>query len=209
MSMTKIAQLKVLKSKCLSCEACQLCEGDDRVSQPHVFGWGNVKAKIMVVGQNPGYDETVQGKPFVGISGKTFDSFLSEILGISRKYVYITNTVKCYTPKNRGPYPEEMALCKHFLKKEIEIVKPKIVLALGNYALQYFTKHGGISKCHGKLEWSEEFGINVFPVYHPSPMNMNKPDIRRITEADFHKLKKMLEKMDEETASPTSRSNSA
>lgn len=199
----KIAQLKVLKEECLSCEACQLCEGDNRVQKPHVFGWGNARAKIMVVGQNPGYDETVQGRPFVGVSGRTFDQMLADVLGIERKHVYITNTVKCYTPKNRGPHPEEMALCKHFLKREIDIIKPKIVLALGNYALQYFTKHGGISKCHGKLERSKEFGVDVFPVYHPSPMNMNKPILRQQTEDDFRTLKRILEKMDEETVSTT------
>jgi DNA polymerase len=193
----KISALKVLKQECLSCEACQLCEGDERVQKPHVFGWGNVRAKLMVVGQNPGYDETVRGRPFVGIAGKNFDEFLSSVLGIERKHIYITNTVKCYTPRNRGPYPEEMALCKHFLKKEIEIIKPKIILALGNYALQYFTKHGGISKCHGQLEYSKEFEINVFPMYHPSPLNMNKLSIRQITENDFRTLKRILENMDE------------
>ncbi len=194
----KIIQLQALKQECLRCKDCALCEGDNRVQEPHVFGWGNVRAKIMVVGQNPGYDETVQGRPFVGISGKTFDELLSNTLGIERKHIYITNTVKCYTPKNRGPYPEEMALCKHFLKREIEIIKPKIVLALGNYALQYFTKHGGISKCHGQLERSKEFDVDVFPVYHPSPLNMNKPSIRRATEEDFRTLKQILEKMDKE-----------
>lgn len=189
----KIAALKALKQECLGCEACSLCEGDQRVQKPHVFGWGNIKAKIMVVGQNPGYDETIQGKPFVGVSGKRFDQFLADILGIERKHVYITNTVKCYTPKNRGPHPEEMALCKHFLKREIGIIQPKIILALGNYALQYFCKHGGMSKCHGQLEHSEEFGVDVFPVYHPSPLNMNKVSVREQTEEDFRKLKRLLE----------------
>lgn len=192
----KIIALRTLKEECLNCEACRLCEGDSRVRHPHVFGWGNVKAKIMVAGQNPGYDETVQGRPFVGRAGKNFDEFLSTILGIDRRHIYITNTVKCYTPGNRGPYPEEIALCKHFLKREIEIVRPLIVLALGNYALQYFTRHGGMSKCHGKLEYSEEFNVNVFPLYHPSPLNMNKAEIHQQTKDDFRALKQILESME-------------
>lgn len=196
----KIALLKELKAECLSCTACRLCKGDDKVKQPHVFGRGNASAKIMVVGQNPGYNETIQGKPFVGAAGKNFDEFLCDVLGLERKHIYITNTVKCYSPKNRAPYWDEIDACRHFLKREIEIVRPKVVLALGNYALQYLTKTTGMSKCHGQMKWSEEFNVHVFPLYHPSPMNMNKSTIKQATTDDFVTLKEFLEELENEEA---------
>jgi len=148
----------------------------------------------MVVGQNPGYYETVEKRPFIGKAGKNFDQFLSTVLGLERKYIYITNTVKCYTPNNRGPIDEEINACKTFLKQEFEVIKPKIVLALGNYAVQYFTGHGGMTRCHGQVEYSKEFGVQVFPMYHPSPLNMNKAQIWELTKRDFEKLKRILEK---------------
>jgi DNA polymerase len=188
----KIKRLAKLKQQCFSCKKCLIACGDARVSSPHVFGCGNVSARIVVVGQNPGYNETIIKKPFVGDAGKNFDQFLQSILGIERKYIYITNTIKCYTPGNRPPTDQEIAACKDFLKQEIEIIQPQIVITLGNYALQYFTKHGGITKRHGEVERSEEFSVDIFPMYHPSPLNMNKPVTRAEAEEDFRKLKVIL-----------------
>ena len=189
---SKTQKLAALKRQCFSCKKCSIAQGDSRVTSPHVFGCGNVNASIVVVGQNPGYSETIIKKPFVGDAGKNFDGFLQTILSIERKYIYITNTIKCYTPGNRPPTDQEIAACKDFLKQEIEIVQPQVVITLGNYALQYFTKHSGITKCHGEMEHSEEFNIDVFPMYHPSPLNMNKPLTRQVAEEDFRKLKALL-----------------
>lgn len=188
----KVNALKQIKTACFSCTKCPLHKGDDKVDSPHVFGRGNVNAQMMVVGQNPGYNETVKKKPFIGAAGKRFDKFLQEI-ELTRRDIYISNTVKCYTPNNRGPTSEEVGACKDFLKQELETVQPKIVVALGNYALQYFTGHTGMSRCHGQIEYSEEFSVDVFPLYHPSPLNMNKPEIVELTRKDFQKLKKYLE----------------
>ncbi len=193
----RIDLLKELKVECMSCTDCRLHKGDDRVTNPHVFGRGNVKAKIMVVGQNPGYNETVEGQPFIGAAGKNFDEFLSDILGLERDHIYITNTVKCYSPKNRAPYWDETDACRHFLEKEIAIIQPKVVLALGNYALQYLTGTSGIGSCHGRMKWSEQYKVNVFPLYHPSPMNMNKKTIRQATENDFDTLRVFLREPEE------------
>lgn len=190
----KIGRYLQLRKLCSNCRKCSISIGDNRVSDPHVFGCGNGNARVMVVGQNPGYTETVQKKPFVGDAGKNFDSFLTTLLGISRQYVYITNTVKCYTPGNRPPTDEEIEACRDFLREEIAIIQPKIILVLGNYALHYFTKHGGISGCHGKIERSQEFNVDVFPMYHPSPLNMNKEHLKIQTEQDFLKLKTLLQK---------------
>lgn len=187
----RVERLKQVKTACFQCTKCKLHKGDQRVSSPHVFGRGNVNAKIMVVGQNPGYNETVQKKPFIGAAGKNFDKFLGEI-GLTRNDIYITNTVKCYTPDNRGPESDEVQACKDFLKYELETIKPQIVVVLGNYALEYFTGHGGMSKCHGRIEHSTEFDVDVFPMYHPSPLNMNKAEIVKLARQDFEKLKVYL-----------------
>ena len=190
--MSKIDQLKEVKAECFACTKCPLHKGDKKVSSPHVFGRGNVNAKVMVVGQNPGFNETVQKKPFIGAAGKNFDAFLAEI-GMSRKDFYITNTVKCYSPGNRAPKSNEIAACKSILQREIEIVKPKLILVLGNYALQYFIKETGITSKHGMVIKSLEFDIPVFVMYHPSPMNMNKSAIKQEARADFERLKAHLE----------------
>ena len=187
----RIETLRQVKTACFQCTKCKLCKGDQRVTRPHVFGRGNVNAKIIVVGQNPGYNETVQGKPFIGAAGKNFDRFLAEI-GLTRQDIYITNTVKCYTPDNRGPESDEVQACKEILKKELEAIKPQVVVALGNYALDYFTGHGRMSKCHGQVEHSAEFDVDVFPMYHPSPLNMNKANIVKEAREDFAKLKQYL-----------------
>lgn len=196
----KTEQLVALKKQCFNCKKCPIAQGDARVKSPHVFGCGNINAKIVVVGQNPGYNETIIKKPFVGDAGKNFDQFLQNILGIDRDHIYITNTIKCYTPDNRAPTEEEVEACKDFLKQEIQIIQPKIIVVLGNYALKYFTKHGGITKSHGKLERSEEFEVDVFPMYHPSPLNMNKAEIRRQAEEDFMKLKQFLKEGSNESS---------
>lgn len=192
--MGKIERLVELRNECFSCTKCSLHKGDTKVSSPHVFGRGNVNATIMVVGQNPGYNETVQKKPFIGAAGKNFDKFLQEI-GLERKQVYVSNTVKCYTSNNRAPQFHETAACKDFLKREVECVKPKVIVALGNYALKYFTGSMGMSRMHGKLVRSKEFDVDVFPMYHPSPMNMNKQAIVDLTKKDFQKLREHLEKV--------------
>ncbi len=199
----KIALLKELKAECMSCTTCRLHKGDSKVQKPHVFGSGNVRAKIMVVGQNPGFNETQKGKPFIGAAGKNFDKFLADILELDRDHIYITNTVKCYSPKNRAPYWDETDACRHFLRREIEAIQPKVILALGNYAAQYFLKKTGMKDLHGKKVWSEEFNVYVVPLYHPSPMNMNKPVLKQATTDDFIKLKKMLEEMEDEETSAT------
>jgi len=189
---SKIERLVVLKRQCFNCKKCPISQGDTRVASPHVFGCGNINARIVVVGQNPGYNETIIKKPFVGAAGKNFDQMLQQTLGVDRNHIYITNTIKCYTPGNRAPTDEEVYACKDFLKQEIGIIQPEIIVVLGNYALQYFTKHAGMTNSHGKLEKSAEFGINVFPMYHPSPLNMNKVEIKKQAEEDFIKLKQIL-----------------
>lgn len=192
----KITSLKQLRSECFSCQLCAI--GATRVENrkitgkthdPHVFAYGNVNAKVFVIGQNPGYNEVLRKRPFVGDSGIFFDERLINIVGLTRQQIYVTNALKCYTPNNRKPERSELDNCRAFLKKELKIIQPMVVVALGNFALDYMTGHTGISSCHGRVEYSKEFDVPVFPMYHPSPMNTNKPALKEKMEKDFTKLR--------------------
>ena len=190
----KIAKIKRIKKTCFNCITCDIgkdfvCKGKD----PHVFSSGNLNAKVMIVAQNPGKEEVKKKLPLIGPSGKNLN-YLLTLAGLEREEVYITNTVKCFTPGNRAPLPAEIKACKNFLKKEIEIIKPEIVLALGNYAVKYFLKKVGVCALHGTVQHSEEFDVDVFITFHPSPMNYNKDITKKFLYDDFAKLRKVLQK---------------
>lgn len=142
-----------------------------------VFGDGNPKAEIMLIGEAPGAEEDRQGKPFVGKSGQLLDRMLAAI-GLDRTKVYIANTVPWRPPGNRTPSPEEMALCLPFLHRQVELVAPKIVLTLGGPAMQtVFSSTVGIIKMRGK--WDEvtlgNHRVLALPTLHPSYLLRNPP----------------------------------
>lgn len=140
-----------------------------------MFARGHVFAEIVFVGQNPGKDEVLQRKPFVGQSGKILDKMISAV-GIKPQQYYISNTVKCYTPGNRAPTDDEVKNCKKFLVKELDIIKPKVVVTLGNPALQRMTGLTGIFKYRGQILFSTEFNISVFPLMHPATLLYNRKE---------------------------------
>jgi len=146
----------------------------------------------MVIGQNPGSEEVKIGRPFCGVSGKFFNNAIKEVLNINRSFLYITNCVRCFTPNNRPPSEAEMENCRYLLDREIEILNPKLIVTLGNPALRQITGNQGIKKYHGKIETSLRYGISVLPLYHPSPLNTNKPDICREFKNDLKKLSEYL-----------------
>ena len=132
-----------------------------------VFGVGNPKADLMFIGEAPGHDEDIQGEPFVGRSGKLLDRLMVEELGHDRAEVFIANTVKCRPPGNRDPQPEEIAACRPWLESQLELIDPKVIVTLGNFATRLIldTKEG-ITKMRGREhEWS---GRVVVPTFHPS-----------------------------------------
>lgn len=188
----KALQLSKLKKECLNCHKCAIGGQDINGQCSNVFSNMCVRAKIMVVGQNPGSEEVKIGKPFVGMSGKFFDKALKEVLGIDRSLLYITNTVHCYTPNNRPPTDEEIMNCRCFLDREIEILKPALIVTLGNPALRQITGSQGIKKYHGKIEVSLRYGVGVLPLYHPSPLNTNRPDVCAEFKTDLKKLAEYL-----------------
>jgi DNA polymerase len=158
----------------------------------NVFSNMNLSAKVMVVGQNPGRDEVEQKEPFVGIAGKLFNKALEEHSGLKRSDLYIGNSVRCYTPGNRKPFQQEEEACRWILDKEIAIVNPKIVVALGAAAFKQLTGMSGIMKHHGEVIVSIRYRVPVMPILHPSPLNTNNPERRDGFYDDLRKLKEYL-----------------
>jgi len=158
-----------------------------------VWGIGTIPNDIMVIGRDPGEEENKFKKPFIGKSGKLLTLNLGLHAGIRRELIYITNVVKCHPPKNRPHTEEEARLCKKFLLTELKHVKPKLIILLGNKALQCFFKNKTIGKARGKLLKDPFKNIYFYPMYHPSYIERNKskkPDYIK----NFEKLKKIVNK---------------
>lgn len=146
------------------CRKCRLCETRKNV----VFGVGNREADIMFIGEGPGADEDAQGEPFVGKAGKLMNMAF-DMLGIKREEVYIANIVKCRPPNNRNPQDDEAENCLDYLRNQVILVKPKIIVLLGSVALKNILgKEYGITASRGK--WIEKKGILYMPTWHPAAL---------------------------------------
>lgn len=146
------------------CRKCRLCETRKNV----VFGVGNREADIMFIGEGPGADEDAQGEPFVGKAGKLMNMAF-DMLGIKREEVYIANIVKCRPPNNRNPQDDEAENCLDYLRNQVILVKPKIIVLLGSVALKNILgKEYGITASRGK--WVERKGILYMPTWHPAAL---------------------------------------
>lgn len=146
------------------CRNCRLAEKRTNT----VFGEGVAKPLVLVVGEGPGHDEDVTGRPFVGAAGQLLDKMLSAISLSRATNCYIANVVKCRPPNNRTPEADECAICRKYLDSQIKILKPTLILALGNTAMQALTGYSGITKLHGIFFMVN--GIPVMPTYHPSAL---------------------------------------
>ena len=146
------------------CRKCRLCETRKNV----VFGVGNREADIMFIGEGPGADEDTQGEPFVGKAGKLMNMAF-DMLGIKREEVYIANVVKCRPPANRNPEEDEANACLNYLRNQVMLVKPRIIVLLGSVALKHILgKEYGITASRGK--WVEKKGIMYMPTWHPAAL---------------------------------------
>lgn len=135
-----------------------------------VFGMGNADAELMFVGEAPGKNEDLQGKPFVGQAGRLLDQLLEEI-GMARSQVFIANVLKCRPPGNRDPLPEEIEECKPYLMRQIQLVEPKMICTLGNFATKTITGSPmGITKVCGRPQRRELAGrdLTIYPLFHPA-----------------------------------------
>ncbi|MBL7068768.1 MAG: uracil-DNA glycosylase [Candidatus Omnitrophica bacterium] len=165
----------------MSCRLCGLSKGRNNV----VFGAGNPNAKLMYVGEGPGYEEDMQGLPFVGRAGRLLTKII-EAMGLKRRDVYIANIVKCRPPQNRNPLPTEILSCEEYLEKQIKLINPKVICVLGRIAAQALLKtQEPISKLRGRF-FSYK-GIKVMPTFHPAYLLRNPQD-KRLVWQDMKKI---------------------
>ena len=187
--------LKELEEEVKNCCKCDLY----RSRTNPVFGMGNPYAKIMFVGEAPGYYEDLKGLPFVGQAGKLLDKLLGEI-GLTREDIYIGNVIKCRPPGNRDPLPHEIEACKPYLFKQIEVIKPRLICTLGRFAFHLLIgKKVSITKYHGKLFKKEE--TYIYPLYHPAAALHRAPLLKPLKE-DFLRIPQILEKVEKEVSRP-------
>jgi len=171
-----------LRSAVAGCRACTLCEGRKNT----VFGVGNEQAQWMIVGEAPGEQEDQQGEPFVGPAGKLLDNMLRAIQltrapGTPEQQVFIANTLKCRPPRNRNPEPEELAQCAPYLDRQIALVQPRIILAMGRFAVQSLLQSNeAIGRLRGRVH--DYRGIPVIVTYHPAYLLRNLVDKARAWE---------------------------
>ncbi len=146
-----------------SCQKCSL----HKLRNNLVFGAGNPDTELMLIGEAPGREEDFQGRPFVGAAGRLLTEALERI-GLSRADVYIANILKCRPPGNRNPQPEEIEVCFPYLERQIEIIKPKLICTMGNFASQLLLKTSqGITHIRGKIQCYKE-NTSVIPIFHPA-----------------------------------------
>jgi len=165
-----------------------------------VFGTGDPEARIMFIGEAPGKQEAVSGKPFVGAAGKFLDKLL-ESIELDRQKVYITNIVKDRPPENRDPQPEEIKLYSPFLRKQIKIIQPKVIVTLGRFAMDFILaefkvpEHGGkISDLHGRpLQAETSYGeVIIIPFFHPA-VALYRNELKDVLKSDFQTLRAYVE----------------
>ncbi|HSS62467.1 MAG TPA: uracil-DNA glycosylase [Candidatus Limnocylindrales bacterium] len=171
--------------------ACKNCSLHATRTQA-VPGIGPAPTNIMIVGEAPGFNEDRQGEPFVGAAGKLLDTLLARI-GLSRADVYITNVLKCRPPMNRDPLPNEVEACSPYLKQQLDLIQPKVVLILGRHALERLMPgQGSISRIHGSL--IRRGDVAYVPLYHPAAALHNGSLVADL-ERDFDALKRYLDQL--------------
>ncbi len=174
------------------CTKCRLHEGRTNA----VPGYGNPNAKIVFVGEGPGKDEDLQGRPFVGRSGQLLTKLLAGI-GIDREDVFITNVVKCRPPGNRDPMEDEIGTCvPAYLERQIAAINPRVIVTLGRFSLGIFLPGISITASHGHPKRRQSDGRVIFPFYHPA-VGLYKASMVATLEQDMQVLKALLEKLEQ------------
>jgi DNA polymerase len=182
-------KLEKLNEEIRECQNCEL----EKTRTQVVPGSGNVNSDIMFIGEGPGKNEDLQGEPFVGAAGKFLNELLGEI-GLKREDIYIANVVKCRPPNNRDPKPEEVQACWPWLEKQIEIIKPKLIITLGRHSLNRFIPEVSIGEYRGRVLRREIKGLGkivLLPCYHPAAALYNG-SLRKALRDDFIKIPKVL-----------------
>jgi len=179
------SSIRELHDKITACTLCHLCEARNRA----VPGEGPANASVMFIGEGPGRQEDIEGRPFVGRAGKFLDECLQSI-GLKRESVFITNIVKCRPPQNRTPKPEEVAACNDYLIGQIATIRPKAICTLGSPALRTLVdEKASISRVHGQPR--KRSGILYVPLYHPAAA-LHQPRWRPVVEEEFKRIPELL-----------------
>jgi uracil-DNA glycosylase family 4 len=171
------------------CERCALAQSRTQV----VFGAGSPTADLMFVGEAPGFHEDKQGVPFVGAAGQLLSKLLAGI-GLTRDEVYIANVLKCRPPGNRDPQPEEIEACESHLFRQIELIQPKLVATLGNFATKLLSgRPNGITQVHGREQHVTLGGneVTLYPIFHPAAA-LYTPRMLAVLEEDFRRIPDLL-----------------
>lgn len=170
--------LDELRAVAVVCVKCKLSKSRTQV----VYGVGNPNADLMFIGEAPGHDEDVKGEPFVGRAGQLLTDII-KAMKLTRDDVYIANVIKCRPPENRNPEPDELEACRPYIRRQVEIIQPKVIVTLGKFALQSLTEKAyGISAVRGK--WLEYEGVRVMPTYHPAYL-LRTPSAKKDVWADM------------------------
>lgn len=170
-----------LSAEAHNCTQCRLAGTRTNV----VFGVGNPNADLMFIGEAPGRDEDLQAEPFVGRAGQLLTDII-KAMRLSRDQVYIANVIKCRPPENRNPEQDELDACRPFIRRQVELIKPKVIVTLGRFGLQSLTEKGySISAVRG--QWLEYNGIKLMPTYHPAYL-LRTPAAKKDVWADMKKV---------------------
>ena len=185
-ALEKTADLDALREFIGDCQRCKLAPRRTNL----VFGVGDPHAELMFAGEAPGADEDARGEPFVGRAGQLLTDIIERGMGMTREQVYICNVIKCRPPDNRNPEPDEVASCEPFLFRQIDLVRPKVIVGLGSFAVQALLKvKTPISKLRGT--WHEVRGVRMMPTFHPAYLLRNPAD-KRLVWADIQEVLKVL-----------------
>src|SRR5258706_3870974 len=173
--------LRTLAAEIRACTSCPL----HRSAKQAVPGEGSGESGIFFLGEAPGFNEDVPGRPFVGAAGQLLDELLAGV-GLDRTKVFITNVVRHRPPENRDPMPDEVTACDVWLRRHLEVLKPRVIVTLGRHAMYKFFPNESISRVHGKVRRTQD-SLVVFPMYHPAAA-LHQPALRSALVADFAAL---------------------
>jgi uracil-DNA glycosylase family 4 len=184
-----MSELTELYQEIAACQRCELAKGRTHT----VPGEGPENAEIMFIGEAPGFHEDRQGRPFVGAAGKFLEELLASI-GLTRDEVYICNVIKCRPPGNRDPLSDEIAACRPFLDKQIELVRPKLIVTLGRHSMARYFPNAQITRIHGQ---PRRIGGRIYyPMFHPAAA-LHQPKWRSVVQEDMLKIPQILEEAEQ------------
>lgn len=190
----RAAALNAIAEEVKACTRCPLYKGTTNA----VPGAGDPHARIMFIGEGPGFHEDKQGLPFVGRSGD-YLNYLLKLIDLDRSQVFITNVVKHRPPENRDPLPDEIMACKSFLDQQIALMQPAVIVTLGRFSMARYFPNGKISQIHGQPKYDGDPVTAYYPLFHPAAVLRN-PDLRKPMEADFKRLLEVVAEVEQRRA---------